>query len=60
MLNNPIDTNSFRHFLLIRGVETEISEPTNFDKSNFKIVQDDIARDTYFGNEETLFDILIH
>lgn len=53
MGNNPIDTNSFRHFLLIRGVETEISEPTNFDQSNFKVVQDDIARDTYFGNEES-------
>lgn len=53
MTNNPIDTNSFRHFFEIRGVETEIIEPTNFDASNFKVEQEDIARDTYYGNEET-------
>ena len=52
-MNNPINTNSFRHFLIIRGVEYEIQEPNKFDQSNFKIVQDDIARDTFFGNEET-------
>lgn len=53
MANNPIDTNSFQHFLEIRGVEYEIIEPNNFDQSNFKIIQDDIARDTFLGNEET-------
>lgn len=53
MANNPIDTNSFRHFLEIRGVKNEIAEPNNFILSNFKVVQDDIARDTYFGNEES-------
>lgn len=53
MQNNPIDTNSFRHFLIIRGVDYEISEPINFNQSNFKITQDDIARDTFLGNEES-------
>ena len=53
MSNNPIDTNSFKHFLEIRGVKTEIAEPVNFNLSNFKVIQDDIARDTYLGNEET-------
>ena len=52
MANNPIDTNSFRHFLLIRGVEYEIIEPVNFDKENFKGLQDNYARDIFFGNEE--------
>jgi hypothetical protein len=51
-MNNPINTNSFRHFLEIRGVEYEICEPVNFIQANFKAVQDDIARDTFFGNEE--------
>jgi hypothetical protein len=60
MANNPIDTNSFRHFLLIRGVEYEIIEPENFDQSNFKIVQDDIARDTFYGNEEAQLDFSIN
>ena len=59
MENSPIETNSFRHFLLIRGVETEIIEPTNFDLSNFKVIQDDIARDTYFGNEESQLEFYI-
>jgi len=60
MENSPIETNSFRHFLLIRGVETEIIEPDNFDQSNFKVVQDDIARDTYFGNEESQLEFHIN
>lgn len=59
-MNNPIETNSFRHFLEIRGVETEIIEPTNFDQSNFKVVQDDIARDTYCGNEESQLEFAIN
>jgi len=59
-INNPIDTNSFRHFLLIRGVEYEIQEPDNFNQSNFKIVQDDIARDTFFGNEESQLEFSIN
>jgi len=59
MENSPIETNSFQHFLLIRGVETEIIEPVNFDQSNFKVVQDDIARDTYFGNEESQLEFYI-
>lgn len=59
MENSPIETNSFRHFFLIRGVETEIIEPTNFDLSNFKVIQDDIARDTYFGNEESQLEFYI-
>ena len=53
MANNPIDTNSFRHFLEIRGVKNEIAEPGNFNLSNFKVVRDDIAVDTYFGNEQS-------
>jgi len=53
MENSPIETNSFRHFFLVRGVKTYIIEPDNFDQSNFKVVQDDISRDTYFGNEES-------
>jgi len=60
MENSQIETNSFRHFLLIRGVETEIIEPDNFDQSNFKVVQDDIARDTYFGNEESQLEFAIN
>jgi hypothetical protein len=56
MANNPIDTNSFRHFLLIRGVEYEIIEPVNFDKSNFKCEQGNYARDTFYGNEEELLE----
>jgi hypothetical protein len=59
-MNNPIETNSFRHFLEIGGVETEIIEPTNFDQSNFKVVQDDIARDTYYGNEESQLEFAIN
>ena len=54
MANNPIDTNSFQHFLLIRGAEYEIIEPVNFDKSNFKCEQDNYARDTFYGNENYL------
>lgn len=56
MANNPIDTNSFQHFLLIRGVEYEIQEPVNFDKSNFKCEQNNYARDTFYGNEESLLE----
>lgn len=56
MANNPIDTNSFRHFLLIRGVEYEINEPVNFDKSNFRCIQGNYARDTFYGNEEELLE----
>lgn len=56
MANNPIDTNSFQHFLLIRGVEYEIIEPVNFDKSNFRCVQGNYARDTFYGNEEELLE----
>ena len=56
MANNPIDTNSFEHFLLIRGVEYEIIEPVNFDKSNFKCEQGNYARDTFYGNEEELLE----
>lgn len=56
MANNPIDTNSFQHFLLIRGAEYEIIEPVNFDKSNFKCEQDNYARDTFYGNENDLLE----
>jgi hypothetical protein len=56
MANNPIDTNSFQHFLLIRGVEYEIIEPVNFDKSNFKCEQNNYARDTFYGNENDLLE----
>ena len=58
MANNPIDTNSFQHFLLIRGAEYEIIEPVNFDKSNFKCEQDNYARDTFYGNENDLLEAL--
>jgi len=52
MANNPIDTNSFTHFLEIRGEEKQIVEPDNFNQANFKVVQEDIARDKFIGNEE--------
>ena len=53
MANNPIDTKSFQHFLEIRGVENKIAEPNNFILANFKAVRDDVAVDTYFGNEQS-------
>jgi hypothetical protein len=53
-MNNPIETNAFRHFLEVNGTQTEILEPIGFDASNFVVEQkkDGYARDIFYGNSE--------
>jgi hypothetical protein len=53
-MNNPIETNAFRHFLEVNGTRTEILEPIGFDASNFVVEQkkDGYARDIFYGNSE--------
>lgn len=53
-MNNPIETNAFRHFLEVNGIRTEILEPIGFDASNFVVEQkkEGYARDIFYGNSE--------
>ncbi len=57
-MNNPIDTDSFRHYLNFVSLGFaqlyEITEPVGFDVSNFLIRQNDgrFSRDHIFGNEQ--------
>ena len=59
MPNNPIDTNSFRHYLNFVSLgfaePYEITEPVNFDVANFVIAQDDgrFGADIIYGNNHS-------
>jgi hypothetical protein len=58
MANNPIDINSFRHYLNFKSLGFtelyEITEPVGFDVANFVVKQDDqrFGRDVFYGNEQ--------
>ncbi len=59
MPNNPIDTNSFRHYLNFISLgfpePYEITEPVGFDVANFVIAQDDgrFGADIIYGNDHS-------
>lgn len=56
-INNPINTQSFQHFLNFKSLGFEelyqITEPSGFDVANFVIQQNDerFGRDIVFGND---------
>lgn len=58
-MNNPIDTQAFKHYLNFVSLGHtelyEITEPVGFDVSNFVIKQNDsrFGRDIVYGNENT-------
>ena len=58
MANNPIDTNSFRHYLNFKSLGFnelyEITEPVGFDVANFVIKQNSerFGRDIVYGNDQ--------
>ena len=58
MSNNPIDTNSFRHYLNFKSLGFtslyEITEPVGFDVANFVVTQEDgrFGADIIYGNDK--------
>lgn len=54
-MSNPLENREFKHFLNFKSDTTgmiQISEPVNFDASEFMIEQENYARDISFMNEE--------